>query len=119
MRNITTVLCAALSLMGVLRGASAAEDFDARRYLQCRSGEIQLLPALGVDEMRKGHKENLEALGGFVFNLEWNENKMTKMRVLSKEGGVCRVRSYGAIGSPLMRKAKGRCPNAGMTVVIR
>lgn len=64
--------------------------------------------------MRKGHKENLEALGGFVFNLEWNENKMTKMRVLSKEGGVCRVRSYGAIGSPLMRKAKGRCPNAAI-----
>ena len=100
--------------MGVLRGASAAEGFDARRYLQCRSGEIQLLPALGVDEMRKGHKENLEALGGFVFNLEWRENKVTKMRVLSKEGGVCRVRSYGAIGSPLMRKAKGRCPNAAI-----
>ena len=114
MRKIKTVLCAALALMGVSRGASAAEGFDARRYLQCRSGEIQLLPALGVDEMRKGHKENLEAPGGFVFNLEWRENKVTKMRVLSKEGGVCRVRSYGAIGSPLMRKAKGRCPNAAI-----
>ena len=48
--------------------------------------------------------------------------------------GVCRVRSYGAIGSPLMRKAKDWWlekarggvlrltegnPNAGMTVVIR
>ena len=103
MRNITTILCAALALMGALAAAATeAADFDARRYLQCRSGEIQLLPALGVDEMRKGHKENLEAPGGFVFNLEWRENKVTKMRVLSKEGGVCRVRSYGAIGSPLM-----------------
>ena len=115
MRNSKTVLCAVLALMGSLAaGATGAEDFDARRYLQCRSGEIQLLPALGVDEMRKGHKENLEAPGGFVFNLEWRENKVTKMRVLSKEGGVCRVRSYGAIGSPLMRKAKGRCPNAAI-----
>lgn len=93
-------------------GASGATDFDSLRYLQCRSGEIQLLPALNLDEMRKGHKENIEAVGGFVFNLEWNENKVTKLRILSKKGGVCRVRSYGAIGSPLMRKAKGRCPNA-------
>ena len=115
MRKFTTISCAALALASALAaGAAGSKGFDARRYLQCRSGEIQLLPALGVDEMRKGHKENLEALGGFVFNLEWNENKMTKMRVLSKEGGVCRVRSYGAIGSPLMRKAKGRCTNAAI-----
>ena len=115
MRKFTAISCAALALASALAaGAAGSKGFDARRYLQCRSGEIQLLPALGVDEMRKGHKENLEALGGFVFNLEWNENKMTKMRVLSKEGGVCRVRSYGAIGSPLMRKAKGRCPNAAI-----
>ena len=115
MRKFTAISCAALALASALAaGAAGSKGFDARRYLQCRSGEIQLLPALGVDEMRKGHKENLEALGGFVFNLEWNENKMTKMRVLSKEGGVCRVRSYGAIGSPLMRKAKGRCTNAAI-----
>ena len=30
------------------------------------------------------------------------------------DGRFCRVRTYGAIGSPLMRKAKGRCPNAAI-----
>ncbi len=93
---------------------SCVYDDVAARYIQCRSGEIQLLPALGLDEMRKGHKENLEAVGGFVFNLEWRENKVTRLRVLSKNGGVCRVRSYGAIGSPLMRKARRECPNAAI-----
>lgn len=102
------VVCAAIS------GVFAESGEDSRRYLQCRSGEIQLLPALSPDEMHKGHKENLEALGGFVFNLEWRENKVTKLRVLSRDGGVCRIRSYGAIGSPLMRKANGRCANAAI-----
>ncbi len=102
------VVCAAIS------GVFAEPSEDPRRYLQCRSGEIQLLPSLSPDEMRKGHKENLEALGGFVFNLEWRENKVTKLRVLSRDGGVCRIRSYGAFGSPLMRKAKKTCANAAI-----
>ena len=111
MRKFGFVLFAGAALLGARVVAEELAPETAARYLQCRNGEIQLLPALDPDEMRKGHRENLEVVGGFVFNLEWRENKMTKMRVLSKEGGVCRVRSYGAIGSPLMRKATGRCAN--------
>ena len=111
MRKYGLILLA-LAAIRVASAAGAPDGADPRRYVWCRNGEIQLLPALEPGEMRKGHRENLEALGGFVFNIEWRENKVAKMRVLSKKGGVCRVRSYGAFGSPLMRKAKGRCANA-------
>ena len=84
------------------------------RYIQCYKGEIQILPALTKDEMPRGHVSGVEAVGGFVFDLEWKENKMTKMRVRSKEGGVCRIRSYAGIGSPLMRKAQHDCANAAI-----
>ncbi len=92
-----------------LRSCAAVEHPE--RYIQSRSGEIQLLPALTLEEIPRGHVSGVEASGGFVFDLEWRENKMTKMRVFSPSGGVCRVRSYAGMGSPLLRKAKGDCPN--------
>ena len=105
------------ALLGVLAIANTASgkaaygtDFP-ERYIQCYNGEIQILPALTKEEIPQGHVSGVEAVGGFVFDIEWKENKMTKMRVLSKEGGVCRIRSYGGIGSPLLRKAKKDCPN--------
>ena len=84
---------------------------DAARYIQCRNGEIQILPALTKEEIPSGRVKGVRAVGGFVFDIEWRENKMTKMRVTSEKGGVCRIRSYGGIGSPILRKAKGRCAN--------
>ena len=85
---------------------------DAARYIQCRDGEIQILPALTKEEIPSGRVKGVRAVGGFVFDIAWRENKMTKMRVASEKGGVCRIRSYGGIGSPILRKAKGRCANA-------
>ena len=107
-------LCAAC-LASVAFAQKGGYGTDApERYIQCYKGEIQILPALTKDEMPRGHVSGVEAVGGFVFDLEWKENKMTKMRVLSKEGGVCRIRSYAGIGSPLMRKAQHDCANAAI-----
>ena len=104
-------LCAAC-LASVAFAKKGGYETDApERYIQCYKGEIQILPALTKDEMPHGHVSGVEGVGGFVFDLEWKENKMTKMRVLSKEGGVCRIRSYAGIGSPLMRKARHDCSN--------
>ena len=105
---VSALLVGALAL-DPLRSCAAVEHPE--RYIQSRSGEIQLLPALTLEEIPRGHVSGVEAAGGFVFDLEWRENKMTKMRVFSPSGGVCRVRSYAGMGSPLLRKAKGDCPN--------
>ena len=73
--------------------AALAAVEHAGRDIQSRSGEIQILPALTREEIPRGKISGVEAAGGFVFDLEWRENKMTKMRVFSPSGGVCRVRS--------------------------
>ena len=101
----------ALVALAAYAGADVSDPDVAERYVQCYGGEIQLLPALARDEMCKGRVKGVKAVGGFVFDIEWVENKATWMRVRSEKGGVCRIRSYGGIGSPLMRKARGECPN--------
>ena len=70
MKRNTPAIATLLVVCAVFSGVFAESGEGSRRYLQCRSGEIQLLPALSPDEMHKGHKENLEALGGFVFVYE-------------------------------------------------
>ena len=101
-----------LLLLAAMSGAAALAAVEhPERYVQSRSGEIQILPALTLEEIPRGKVSGVESAGGFVFDIEWRENKMTKMRVHSPSGGVCRIRSYAGIGSPLMRKAKGECPN--------
>ena len=100
-----------LMLVAMSGSAALAAVEHPERYVQSRSGEIQILPALTLEEIPRGKVSGVESAGGFVFDIEWRENKMTKMRVHSPSGGVCRIRSYAGIGSPLMRKAKGECPN--------
>ena len=97
--------------VAIAASAALAAVEHPERYIQSRSGEIQLLPALTLEEIPRGRVSGVESAGGFVFDIEWRENKMTKMRVHSPSGGVCRIRSYAGMGSPLLRKAKGDCPN--------
>lgn len=107
-KTVIAALCIGVAL-GVRAGGY--ETKTPERYVQCYNGEIQILPALTPQEIPNGHVSNVEAVGGFVFDLEWNENKVTHMRVLSKNGGVCRIRSHAGMYSPLMRKAEKECPN--------
>lgn len=109
-RAVFAVVCA----VSTAAFADGVSSVDAMRYLQCRDGEIQILPALSVDEIPSGEVKGLEAAGGFVFDIEWRENRMTHMRILSRDGGVCRIRSHAGIGSPILRKAVKDCPNSAI-----
>ena len=111
MKFALSILCVAAAVSLAAAPDVNADPDVAERYIQAYNGEIQILPALTVEEMPRGSVQNVKAPGGFVFNIEWVENKMTVMRVLSTQGGVCRIRSYAGIYSPILRKAVKDCPN--------
>jgi len=61
--------------------------------LQSHGGEIFLLPAL-PDNWPNGSVKGLRARGGFMVDLEWKENKVSKVVIKSTLGGNCRLRSF-------------------------
>lgn len=63
----------------------------AEMLLQSHTGEIVLLPALPAS-WPSGKVEGLVARGGFVIGMEWNEGKLLKTTILSKNGGKCQLR---------------------------
>lgn len=63
----------------------------AEMLLQSHTEYIQLLPAL-PKEWNKGSVNGLCARGAFELpSMSWNQGKITKVSILSRKGGVCRV----------------------------
>ena len=71
--------------------------------MQSHEGIIDILPAL-PDEWSEGKMEGVCARGAFVLNLEWAKGKITKLGVLSKKGGNCRLN----MKAPVIVKCNGR-----------
>ena len=65
-----------LMLVAMSGSAAMAEVGHPERYVQSRSGEIQILPALTLEEIPRGKVSGVESAGGFVFDIEWRENYM-------------------------------------------
>jgi alpha-L-fucosidase 2 len=64
----------------------------AEMLIQSHLADIQLLPAL-PDVWKEGHVKGLIARGNFEIELWWKEGKLLKATVLSKKGGLCKLRT--------------------------
>ena len=63
----------------------------AEMLLQSHAGEIHLLPAL-PDTWPAGEIKGLCARGGFVVDVEWENQALSQVKILSKAGRDCKVR---------------------------
>lgn len=58
--------------------------------MQSHDGFIKLLPAL-PDEWNEGEIRGLCARGAFELDFAWKNKMITRLKILSKSGGVCRI----------------------------
>ncbi len=63
----------------------------AEMLLQSHAGEVHLLPVL-PDAWPAGHVKGLCARGGFVVDMEWEDQTLSRVKIMSKAGGNCRIR---------------------------
>lgn len=78
--------------------------------MQSHDGALHLLPAL-PDAWASGHVRGLCARGGFELEMSWKDGRLTEAKVLSKLGGVLRLRSSVPLQGKNLRPAVGPCPN--------
>ncbi len=85
----------------------------AELLVQSHDGTIDLLPAL-PDAWPTGEVTGLVARGGYVVDLAWKQGKITRVRIISRLGGNCRVRVHSAVAAASglkLREAQGENPN--------
>jgi alpha-L-fucosidase 2 len=61
--------------------------------VQSHEGVIDLLPAL-PDEWSEGEINGVCSRGAFELKIKWNEGKLMKAQILSKQGAICRIRTH-------------------------
>lgn len=83
----------------------------AEMFVQSHDGFIYLLPAL-PNVWKDGSLKGLVARGGFVIDIDWKDGKVEYLKIVSKNGGNCRLK----IDSPLqgygLKQAKGTNANS-------
>jgi alpha-L-fucosidase 2 len=84
----------------------------AEMLVQSHAGVIHLLPAL-PDELPSGKVKGLRTRGGFVIDMEWENNALKQATIFSTLGGNCRIRTNTPVkvkNAPF-KKAEGENPN--------
>ncbi|MEO5789377.1 glycoside hydrolase family 95 protein, partial [Gelidibacter sp.] len=66
----------------------------AEMLLQSQSDELSILPALPKD-WAHGEVKGLAARGGFIVDIKWESGKLMDLKVMSKNGGICKLRYAG------------------------
>ncbi len=85
----------------------------AEMLMQSHDGFIYILPAL-PDRWKDGSVSGLRARGGFEVDIEWQDHKVTRLRIMSKLGGNCRLRlpeQTGFAKPGKFKEADGGNPN--------
>ena len=77
----------------------------AEMLLQSHAGEIHLLPAL-PDTWPAGKVKGLCARGGFVVDVEWENQALSQVKILSKAGRDCKIRYRNKVIEMKTRKGK-------------
>lgn len=77
----------------------------AEMLLQSQGDDIELLPAL-PSALAQGSIKGICARGDFELNFDWEKGKLKDLQVLSKAGGVCRLRNLGKAISFNTQKGK-------------
>ncbi len=77
----------------------------AEMLLQSHADEIHLLPAL-PEEWPTGHVKGLRARGGFVVDIEWEDQMLSRVKILSEAGGICKIRYKSKVVAIKTEKGK-------------
>jgi alpha-L-fucosidase 2 len=73
--------------------------------LQSHQGYIELLPALPA-EWKSGEVQGLVARGGFVVDIQWEDGKLVQSKIISRNGGLCKIK-YNGVMQELKTKPRG------------
>lgn len=82
----------------------------AEMLMQSHDGYIHLLPAL-PDVWKTGEIRGLVARGGFELNIRWNQGEVSEVKITSRIGGNCRIKSANELSGAGLVKASGINPN--------
>jgi len=76
-----------------------------RMLVDSRPGQIDLLPAWS-EKMPDGKITGLVVRGGFILDIEWKNNELTNLRIVSEKGNDLNVKYNGKVVSNKTKKGK-------------